>query len=234
MTQPDSIDRAQPRNSGRECGIVRKATREDLPGIVTIHQRAFPHFFLTHMGGGFLRRYYGLVLRYGGGIFLVSETARGLEGFVCGFLDPGGFYGLWSRSRRGFLLPILWAVVRRPALITRIAAGLKRVSGPPPERTARTCELASVAVRPDAGGSGLGTALVKAFLGQAWTLGAESVYLETDAAGNEPANAFYRRLGFRLAGRTLKYKDRWMNQYRIDRRKEEGLSVVHEKSVQQN
>ena len=39
-------------------GVVRTATTSDLPGIVDIHQKAFSHFFLTQLGGEFLRNYY--------------------------------------------------------------------------------------------------------------------------------------------------------------------------------
>jgi hypothetical protein len=88
-------------------GVVRKATANDVPGIVTIHQKAFSHSFLTRLGGEFLGNYYGLVLNYGAGIILVSERQNVLEGFVCGFVDPAEFYQLMWRSRRTFALPVL-------------------------------------------------------------------------------------------------------------------------------
>ena len=36
---------------------VRAATGDDLPGIVSIHQKAFSNFFLTQLGANFLRKY---------------------------------------------------------------------------------------------------------------------------------------------------------------------------------
>ena len=53
--------------------MVRQANPDDLPGIVKIHQKAFSHFFLTRLGGDFLRNYYALVLHYHAGIVLVGE-----------------------------------------------------------------------------------------------------------------------------------------------------------------
>lgn len=71
----------------RQSSLVREATANDLPGIVSIHQRAFSNFFLTRLGGEFVRRYYALVLDYPAGIVLVSESRGILDGFACGFLS---------------------------------------------------------------------------------------------------------------------------------------------------
>ena len=38
---------------------IRKATKQDIDGIVKIHQEAFKDFFLTNLGGRFLILYYG-------------------------------------------------------------------------------------------------------------------------------------------------------------------------------
>ena len=51
---------------------VRNATANDVPDIVTIHQKAFSHSFLTRLGSEFLRNYYSLVFNYSAGIILVS------------------------------------------------------------------------------------------------------------------------------------------------------------------
>jgi len=44
---------------------------------------------------------------------------------------------------------------------------------------------------------------------------AQSVYLTTDADGNEPVNAFYRQAGFQNTRRFLQRRGRWMNEYVI-------------------
>jgi ribosomal protein S18 acetylase RimI-like enzyme len=201
---------------GVVSGVVRKATASDVPGIVTIHQKAFSHSFLTRLGGGFLANYYGLVLNYGAGIILVSERQNVLEGFVCGFVDPAEFYRLMWRSRRTFALPVLSKLVRHPSLATKVLYGVQRIQTPSPEWPARSCELSSIAVAPEKSGNGLGKALMRAFLAQARSMEAQCVYLTTDAEGNDAANAFYRDVGFQHTRRFLQRKGRWMNEYVIN------------------
>src|ERR1700743_356654 len=85
---------------------VRTATGDDLPGIVSIHQKAFSNFFLTQLGPKFLQKYYSLVLTYHSGITLVSEEQYVLKGFACGFVDPVHFYRLMWRTKLAFALPV--------------------------------------------------------------------------------------------------------------------------------
>jgi ribosomal protein S18 acetylase RimI-like enzyme len=217
MTQTHAIKNAHPWSTSGECGIVRKAQKEDLPIIVTIHQAAFATFFLTRLGRRFLYQHYGLALRCRTGIFLVAEGASGLDGFVCGYVDPEEFYGLMRQSRMIFAMPLLSALIRQPSLATKVTRCIQRIEQPASDRLAHSCELASIAVRPNACGKGVGQTLVKAFLKQAWITGAQHVYLNTDANENEAVNALYRKLGFQLRRRFQKDKGRLMNEYVIDR-----------------
>ena len=217
MTPVHLLNCHQPLSFCRGQSVIRKARISDLPGIVSIHQKAFASFFLTRLGGAFLRRYYKLVLDYSPGIFLVSEGRSGLEGFACGFVDPERFYGLMSKNKWSFALPILSAVVRRPSLVPQIARSMKRVEKQVSHRVARSCELASIAVMPEVSGRGVGKALVNAFLKQAWSLGAQHIHLDTEAGDNESANMFYHKAGFQFSRRFQKYEGRWMNEYVIHR-----------------
>lgn len=197
--------------------VVRTATTNDLTSIVTIHQKAFRNFFLTGLGGDFLRKYYGLVLNYHLGIMLVSEGHQSaLEGFACGFVNPGAFYQLMWRTRLNFALPVLYALVRHPALITKVLYGVQRVHSPAAEWPEWSCELSSIAITPQTSGSGFGKELIRAFLKQAHSMDARCVYLTTDAEGNDAANAFYRNVGFQHRRRFLQHEGRWMNEYVIN------------------
>jgi ribosomal protein S18 acetylase RimI-like enzyme len=196
--------------------VIRQATAEDLPGIVTIHQKAFSNFFLTRLGNEFLRRYYALVLDYGGGVVLVSERCSVLEGFVCGFVEPPEFYRLMWCNKRTFAPPALSALVRHPSLATSMLYGVQWVQSSASKGPARSCELSSIAVAPEAGGNGVGRALVHAFVAWASSMDAQCVYLTTDADDNEPANELYRQVGFQHTQRFLQRKGRWMNKYVID------------------
>jgi ribosomal protein S18 acetylase RimI-like enzyme len=208
-------------------GVVRHANLDDLPGIVKIHQKAFSHFFLTRLGVDFLRNYYALVMRYRAGIILVGETPNGLQGFACGFVDPADFYRLMWRSRGMFVVPLLSALVRHPSLAARVLDGVHRIQTPESEWPARACELSSIAVAPEAGGNGLGKALIGAFVAEARSMDAHCVYLTTDADGNDAANAFYRDSGFQHTRRFLQRKGRWMNEYVVHRVNAENLCEPH-------
>jgi ribosomal protein S18 acetylase RimI-like enzyme len=208
-------------------GVVRQANPDDLPGIVSIHQKAFSHFFLTRLGGDFLRNYYALVLHYRAGIVLVGEGPDALQGFACGFVDPAEFYRLMWRSRGTFVTPVLSALIRHPLLAARVLDGVHRIQTRESEWPARSCELSSIAVAPEAGGNGLGKALMKAFLAEARSMDAHCVYLTTDADGNDAANAFYRDTGFQHTRRFLQRKGRWMNEYVINGPKAEPMCDPH-------
>jgi ribosomal protein S18 acetylase RimI-like enzyme len=196
---------------------VRKAGASDLAGIVAIHQKAFSHFFLTRLGGQFLRLYYELVLNYRAGIVLVSEGRGVLDGFVCGFVDPAEFYRLMWRNKRLFALPALSGLLRHPSLAAKVLYGVRRIQTSATQGPPDSSELSSIAVAPHASGNGLGKTLVEAFLEQSWSMDAQSVYLTTDADGNEHANALYRAVGFQHVNRFLQRKGRWMNEYVIHR-----------------
>jgi ribosomal protein S18 acetylase RimI-like enzyme len=207
----------QVQTARNRTGIVRRAVTEDLPRIAAIHRSAFSQFFLTGLGGEFLRRYYGLLLRHPKAIVLISESSGAVEGFVGGFVDPAEFYALMRRNRRMFVLPILAALIRRPSLVMGVFDAVQRIQTQAAEEPPRSCELCSVAVAPEAGGMGLGKALVQAFLEWAWSMDARRVYLTTDADANEHANALYRTTGFQLNRRFRQGKGRWMNEYILRR-----------------
>jgi ribosomal protein S18 acetylase RimI-like enzyme len=217
MTPTYSIKGLQERLVRGRPGLIRPATPNDLPGIVIIHQQAFSNFFLTRLGDEFLRRYYSLVLDYAAGVVLVSERHSTLEGFVCGFVEPPEFYGLMWRNKRAFVVPALSALVRHPSLATGVLYGIQRIQTSSSKTPVRSCELSSIAVAPEAGGNGLGKALVQAFVKEALSMDAQYIYLTTDADGNESANALYRQVGFLPTRRFLQRKGRWMNEYVIKR-----------------
>ncbi len=220
----------QHRNGGVRAphGSVRRATALDLLDIVKIHQRAFANYFLTNLGVDFLVRYYALVLNYRSGIVLVAERDGKLEGFSCGFIDPAEFYKLMWRSRFAFIMPAFSALLRHPSLAAGVLYGVHRIHASASRQSARSCELSSIAVAPEAGGNGLGTALIRAFIAQARSMEAECVYLTTDADGNEQANALYRQAGFLQTQRFLQRKGRWMNEYVMNRLEFETAELAHE------
>jgi glycosyltransferase involved in cell wall biosynthesis/ribosomal protein S18 acetylase RimI-like enzyme len=213
---PARISRIGGSRTGR-TDAVRLASAGDLSEIVSIHQRAFSDFFLTRLGPKFLRRYYELVLDYGAGIVLARERDGALEGFVCGFMNPPEFYRLMWRNKRMFMLPALFAVLRKPSLTSKMLSGIHRLQTSAAQAQPVTCELSSIAVMPEVSGNGVGKSLVRAFLAQSWGMQAECVSLTTDADDNDAANRLYRETGFSVVRRFLQHKGRWMNEYLIQR-----------------
>jgi glycosyltransferase involved in cell wall biosynthesis/ribosomal protein S18 acetylase RimI-like enzyme len=201
---------------------VRQASLDDLDGIVAAHQKAFPQFFLTQLGPEFLGVYYRLVLTYGAGIVLVSSRQDEINGFVCGFMNPGEFYRRMWQHRWAFVAPALSALARRPSLATQVLNGVKRIQTSACLEQERSCELSSIAVLPEASTQGLGRTLMRAFVAQSWSMKADCIYLTTDAERNPRANKLYHESGFQLARRFLQQRGRWMNEYVICRKPAES------------
>jgi glycosyltransferase involved in cell wall biosynthesis/ribosomal protein S18 acetylase RimI-like enzyme len=224
-------DSTAARDAGRRVSgrsLIRNASAEDLAGIVAIHQKAFRHFFLTRLGAEFLRRYYEQVLRYASGIVLVSESDGILNGFACGFGDPAEFYRSMWRRRMAFALPAAAALLRNPSLGGHMLKAVRRIQTSATEGPPSSCELSSIAVTPEASGNGLGKELLRAFLKQSWARQAACVYLTTDAAGNEAANALYREIGFQRSRCFQQQKGRWMNEYVFHRVPGSELVEAHQ------
>lgn len=206
--------------AGVDAGSIRQAGAADLEAIARIHCRAFPDAFLTSLGPRFLRIYYGLVERHPGGILLVQQDSAGVNGFVAGFAQPGEFYRRLKATRRSMAGCLSTALIRKPALAGRIFYHVWRLRSERSRVHAGECELSSLGVRPEGWNRGIGGLLVRAFLEQAWSRGAQGVYLTTEAAENQRVNLFYRRLGFELRECFEQYRGRLLNEY-VFRRIEE-------------
>jgi ribosomal protein S18 acetylase RimI-like enzyme len=193
--------------------IIRPALRPDLRKIGEIHIKAFPKFFMTSLGPKFIVEYYSVVLDYLKKVFLVAEEDGRVLGFIAGFIEPHRFYSNLRRKRIKLGLFALPALLKKPSLIIKIFNNLRRVSEFSSEEKKKCSELASIGVNPKFSGQGLGKSLVNAFLEMSQKLGAEVVYLTTDASDNDKVNQFYLSLGFKLNNTFLAYSNRLMNEY---------------------
>jgi colanic acid biosynthesis glycosyl transferase WcaI len=198
---------------------VRAATADDIPAIAAVHTEAFPGFFLTRLGPGFLRAYYRAVLRFDGGLLYVAADAGGIVGFVAGFIEPSRFYAAMKRSPWTFAGPLTLGLARRPWLLARAVARvaavvIHRAQAEDRAEVGSRAELSSLAVRLSAQGKGIGRRLVQTFLESARRTPASVVSLTTDAMHNDDVNAFYQRSGFGLARRRSS-AGRLMNEYEI-------------------
>lgn len=195
--------------------VLEAMRANEVDQVVDIHMRAFPGFFLTFLGPAFLRQFYAGVLESPSGIALVGRLEGQICGFVAGSTAPAGFYRRLLR-RRGwrFALAALGPMFRNPGILPRLLRALTRTSEGKGRSGAGT--LMSIAVMPEAQGSGLGQALVLAFLARSASAGVTTVSLSTDSEDNQRVNDFYQALGFVLDHIYLTPEGRKMNEYLFD------------------
>jgi GNAT superfamily N-acetyltransferase len=172
---------------------------------------------MTQLGPWFLREYYRCVADYPGGVLMGEPGEAGCAGFVAGFVDPASFYRELRRRRVRLAVAAMAGVVTRPLRLPTLVRNYRRASGtarraPDP----RTAELASLGVRPVAGGRGVGSRLVLEFVSAAGRLGANRVVLTTDTHGNDSVNRFYAGLGFTCARTFEARRGRLLNEYVIE------------------
>jgi len=192
---------------------VRPMTVSDVREVVRVHMSGFPGFFLTFLGPGFLRELYRGIVSDPAGVAFVTEHGGVITGFVAGTTDPSGFYSrLMKRRLLQFGIQAAIATLRRPSAAPRLLRALGRSSAAPDAKTGRA-ELMSLAVLPSARGGGEGGKLVEGFVTRSRELGSTTVFLTTDAVGNDDVNAFYVRRGFALARTFTTREGRNMNEY---------------------
>jgi GNAT superfamily N-acetyltransferase len=196
--------------------VIQPAAIADLAGVVDVHLLAFKDYFLTLMGKRFVTEYYSAVIDYHGAIFLVARDSSGqVIGFISGFMDAGSFYAHYRHRRYKLALLAFAAVLRKPVLLGRVMRNVSRVRHGVAHvpRNSREVELSSLGVLPDYQRFGIGGMLVDRFLENAGEAGSESVYLTTDATGNQGGNTFYKAHGFVLEN-TIGAVKRRLNVYR--------------------
>jgi len=195
---------------------VRNVVADDLDDVVAMHIAAFPGFLMSLLGPSFLRKYYQSVLDSQGHIFVGAFRPEGqLVGFIAGFANPPEFYRLFRRRKKQMMAAAFFHVAFRPAIWKRVLENMRQVQtrGHVADGADRIAELASLAVDPESPRRGYGRLLVNVFLQHARQRCLQRVTLTTDAADNEPVNAFYRRMGFCCSGTFQRAGGRVMNSY---------------------
>ena len=192
---------------------IRPMTLSEVRDVVHVHLQAFPGFFLSFLGPGFLRELYRGIVSDPAGIAFVAEQDGRILGFVAGTAEPAGFYSrLLKRRFLPFAFHAAMAALRRPAAAPRLLRALGR-SKQAPDRASGRAELMSLAVLSEARGTGSGAKLVDAFVSRVREINGEAVLLTTDAADNDAVNSFYVNRGFRLCRSFTTPEGRQMNEY---------------------
>ncbi len=182
---------------------VAPLTRQELPGVVAIHQKAFPDSAITAFGDEAIRRYYVWLLE---GPHDAALTGAWLDGRLVGFCAAGVFRGAMNgflRANRRYLAlriathPRLWL---SPLVRDRVRTALQitmRFSRLRPQSTPRepAFGILSIATDPDVRGAGAGRALMHEAEGRARTRGHERMTL-TVHPDNTRAVQFYEQLAW--------------------------------------
>jgi GNAT superfamily N-acetyltransferase len=184
--------------------------------VVQVHLRAFPNFFLSFLGERFLREFYTSFISDSQGLAFVAVDADGrVRGVIVGALNPSGYYKrLLLRRWWAFSLASISALLHRPTIAVRLIRAVC-YRGEAPIGPVRAL-LSSVAVDPQAQGTGLGRRLVDNWTSAVRAEGIGGCYLATDAVGNDAVNCFYKKLGWRLDSNYITPEGRQMNRYTYD------------------
>lgn len=181
---------------------VRDAVSADVSALVHVHLSAFPGFFLTDLGPGFLRRLYRGFLTQQGGVLLVAVgPGNRIAGLLAGTHEPETFFsGLRRRAGVAMALAAVPALLRHPLRVAARLLSAVRYRGDRPAALPGYWLLSSLGVAREHAGSGVGSLLVSSFCRRAQAGGASGVYLLTDRDDNDAARRLYEKHGFRAHG----------------------------------
>lgn len=181
--------------------------------VVKIHMATFQGFFLTFLGKGFLKQLYQGYMEHDKSNLIVAKDKDYIAGFIAYSSDISGLYKFLIKKK---IILFAWysliAFIKKPKILFRLISAFSKSEEV--KRDEKYIELASIGVKPDQKGNGIGTTMIDYLKEKVDFNIYKYISLETDAENNENVNKFYKKNGFVLA-RTYKTKQgRKMNEYR--------------------
>ena len=145
---------------------------------------------------------------------------------MVGFLEPMRFYALLRQRKHVLGLAAASHLLIRPSLWVRVYSSYRRASGLASDSSygPEVAELASIGVRPEHTGHGVGKLLLEQFIAEARRMGVLRVHLTTDAQNNDYVNRFYQKAGFRVLRTFEKEPGRQMHEYVLTINQTGGLT----------
>ena len=190
---------------------IRKATKQDIDGIVKIHQEAFKDFFLTNLGVQFLRLYYGTFVNCNDGVVYCAVKGDTIVGFSATSYVSHGFNSKLIKQnlfKYGFEALIL--LFKQPKAVLRLMRNLDKESKDSSIKDGGLyAERYSIAVSPECQGEGIGRILLTVTETDVKEHNAK-ISLTTDYYDNDKTIAFYRALGYKEFYDFTTYPDRRM------------------------
>lgn len=190
--------------------VIRPACEEDFRQITVVHERAFPRFFLTSLGKGFLVTYYKAVLRSEKAIAICAvDEYENIIGFASGCIESLNFHrNLFNSNRLSFLLSVVKSALGKPSVFYRLARNLEKNANSHDDND--YAELLSIAVLPESKGSGIGKKLLESFEAEAKRRGGKKLALTTDFEKNDAVVNFYQNCGYTIFYDFVTYPKRRM------------------------
>jgi ribosomal protein S18 acetylase RimI-like enzyme len=179
--------------------LVRPGGTDDARAVAGLHSERIGEGFLATLGPRFLTRLYRRIALSPHALLLVAESGGRIVGFVAAATNTRRLYGEFIRHDALVAgLAAAPAVLRAPR---RVWETLRYGSAADGDGQLPDAEVLSIAVTADAGGRGIGGALLAAALHELARGGTRSARVVT-AVGNDAALAMYERAGFRRRTRT--------------------------------
>ncbi|OQX90885.1 MAG: hypothetical protein B6D57_01685 [Candidatus Coatesbacteria bacterium 4484_99] len=178
--------------------LIREMNKEDLENVVIIHNKAFPYYFMTHLGNRFLYHYYATFLNSNHSLSLVSEEKGNITGFVVGPHKSLEHKKEAIKYLSLRLIPIiLYKLIFSPGVIAHILLRfgqtirilVKEPKAPPSSLPEPRALLASIAVSKKAR-LGTGISLINEFTKRMKELGTGCVITSTDSDNKAAKRAF--------------------------------------------
>jgi ribosomal protein S18 acetylase RimI-like enzyme len=190
---------------------IRKATLQDIEGIVKIHQEAFKDFFLTSLGESFLKLYYGTFVNSNDGVVYCAVKDKTIVGFSATSYVSHGFNSkLIKHNLFKYGCVALKLLLSQPKAVLRLMRNLEKENK---DTTIKDdglyAELYSIAVGPNCQGEGIGRFLLTVTEADVKEHNSE-ISLTTDYYDNDKTVAFYRALGYKELYDFITYPDRRM------------------------
>ena len=181
----------------KEVIEIKKAQKKDLPEIVAVHIKAFPNFFLTTLGEGFLNLYYKSVLKSPDGVLLIGQYEGETAGFCAGSLLSSGFNTrLLKNNLIGYACQGIKLLFTHPRRIWHLIKNLTKENVDVGDK-GEYAELFSIGVDPTKQGGGVGKKMLLALEDEVSKNGGTKLSLTTDYENNEKAIEFYHSLGYK-------------------------------------
>lgn len=190
--------------------VIRKATLEDIKGIVNVHCSAFNGFFLTELGSSFLQLYYSSYFKEPTAVLLVAENDGEIVGLSSATSLSAGFNTrLVKKDFLRYALRGCMIVLTKPKALVNLAKNWSH-RDPSVVDNGDYAELMSIAVSPNAQGGGIGKLLIQKTEEVVKNLSANRFSLTTDYYNNESTIAFYKRCGYEVMYEFIAHPNRRM------------------------